>query len=113
MLCGQGECGSPRWLSTIPLPLRSLQTAHNSHVCEGLLGELALHHAELRATLSQHSLEVDHQCMVVKHPLGDDVVGHGRQTFTICGDFGLVCGVYVVPDTGLSWAKTAMTEFVE
>ena len=54
---------------------------------------------ELCATLSNHSLAVDHQRKVVKCTLGGDilVVGHGRQTFTICGDFGLICGVYVVP----------------
>ena len=68
---------------------------------------------ELRATLSQHSLAVDHQRKVVKHTHGDNVGGHGGQTFTICGDFDLVSGVYVVPDTGLSWAKSAMTEVVE
>ena len=56
---------------------------------------------ELCAILSDHSLAVDHQRKVVKRTLGGDVVGHGRQTFTICGDFGLICGVYVVPDTAL------------
>ena len=37
----------------------------------------------------------------------------GGQTFTICGDFGVVCGVYVVPDTALSWVKNAMSEVIE
>lgn len=68
---------------------------------------------ELRAILSNHSLAVDHQRKVVKRTLGDDVVGHGGQTFTICGDFGLICGVYVVPDTALSWAKKAMDEVID
>ena len=68
---------------------------------------------ELRATLSNHSLAVDHQRKVVKRTLGGDVVGHGGQTFTICGDFGLICGVYVVPDTALSWGKKAMAEVIE
>ena len=68
---------------------------------------------ELRTILSSHSLAVDHQRKVVKRTLGGDVVGHGGQTFTICGDFGLVCGVYVVPDTALSWAKKAMAEVIE
>ena len=68
---------------------------------------------ELRAILSSHSLAVDHQRKVVKRTLGGDVVGHGGQTFTICGDFGLVCGVYVVPDTALSWGKQAMAEVIE
>lgn len=40
-------------------------------------------------------------------------MGQGGQTFTICGDFGLVCGVYVVPDTSLSWASKAMEEVVD
>ena len=72
---------------------------------------------ELRATMSCHGLAVDHQRKVVKRTLGGGVVGHGGQTFTICGDFGLdfglVLGVYVVPDTALSWAKAAMEEVVE
>lgn len=68
---------------------------------------------ELRTILSSHSLAVDHQRKVVKRTLGGDVVGHGGQTFTICGDFGLVCGVYVVPDTSLSWAEKAMAEVIE
>jgi hypothetical protein len=68
---------------------------------------------ELRAILSSHSLAVDHQRKVVKRTLGGDVVGHGGQTFTICGDFGLICGVYVVPDTALSWTKKAMDEVID
>ena len=68
---------------------------------------------ELRAVLSNHSLTVDHQRKIVKRTLGGDVVGRGGQTFTICGDFGLICGVYVVPDTTLSWAKKAMSEIIE
>ena len=68
---------------------------------------------ELRTIVSGHSLAVDYQRKVVKRTLGGDMVGHGGQTFTICGDFGLVCGVYVVPDTALSWAKKAMSEVVE
>lgn len=44
---------------------------------------------------------------------GGDIVGQGGQTFTICEDFGLICGVYVVLDTALSWAKTAMTEVID
>lgn len=63
--------------------------------------------------LSSHSLAVDHQHKVVKRTLGGDVVGHGGQTFTICGDFGLICGVYVVHDTALSWARQAMSEVIE
>ena len=68
---------------------------------------------ELRAILSNHSLAVDHQRKVVKRTIGGDVVGRGGQTFTICGDFGLICGVYVVPDTALSWAKKAMDEVID
>ena len=68
---------------------------------------------ELCAILSDHSLAVDHQQKVVKRTLGGDVVGHGGQTFTICGDFGLICGVFVVPDTALSWAKKAMSEVID
>ena len=60
---------------------------------------------ELRAILSSHSLAVDHQRKVVKRTRGGEVVGHGGQSFTICGDFGLVCGVYVVPDTALLGRK--------
>ncbi len=43
------------------------------------------------------------------------IVGHDGQTFTIIlrGDFGLICGVYVVPDTALSWAKKAMSEVID
>ena len=48
---------------------------------------------ELQATLSSHGLAVDHQGKVVKQTLS---VGHGGQTFTVCGDLGL-CRV---PDTG-------------
>ena len=40
-------------------------------------------------------------------------MGRGGQTFTICGDFGLICGVYVVPDTALSWVKKAMAEVID
>ncbi len=68
---------------------------------------------ELRAVVSNHSLAVDHQQKVVKRTIGGGIVGSGGQTFTICGDLGIVCGVYVVPDTGLSWAKDAMTEVVD
>ena len=65
---------------------------------------------ELRTILSNHSLAVDHQRKVVKHIIGG---GRGRQTFTTCGDFGLICGVYLVPDTTLSWVKKAMVEVIE
>ena len=65
---------------------------------------------ELQTVVSSHSLAVDHQRKVVKRTLGGGVVGCGGQTFTICGDFGLACGIYVVPDTALSWAKEAMAE---
>ena len=68
---------------------------------------------EIRAALSNHGLAVDHQRKVVKRTLGGGVVGSGGQTFTICGDFGIVCGVYVVPDTALSWAKNAMAEVID
>jgi hypothetical protein len=68
---------------------------------------------ELRTIVSNHSLAVDHQRKVVKRTLGGDVVGHSGQTFTICGDFGLICGVYVVPDRALSWAKKAMSEVID
>lgn len=40
-------------------------------------------------------------------------MGQGGQTFTICGDLGLILGVYVVPDTRLSWTRNAMSEIVE
>ena len=68
---------------------------------------------ELRATVSSHGLAVDHQRKVMKRTLGGGVVGQGGQTFTVCGDFGLVLGVYVVPDTALAWGKEAMAEVVE
>ncbi len=68
---------------------------------------------ELRTVLSSLSLAVDHQRKVIKRTLGGGVVGHGRQTFTICGDFGLVCGVYAVPDTSFNWGRQAMAEIVE
>ena len=68
---------------------------------------------ELRATMSSHGLAVDHQRKVVKRTLGDGVVGHGGQTFTICGDLGIILGVFVVPDTALTWGKEAMAEVVE
>ena len=67
---------------------------------------------EIRSYVSNHSLAVDHQRKVVKRTLSGDVVGHGGQTFTICGDFGVICGVYVMPDTALSWAKKAMCEVI-
>lgn len=57
---------------------------------------------ELRAIVSNHTLAIDHERKVVKRTLGGGVIGRGGQTFTICGDHGLVCGVYVVPDTSLS-----------
>ena len=68
---------------------------------------------KLRAILSGHALAVDHQRKVVKRTISDGVVSSGAQTFTICGDFGVVCGVYVVPDTSLSWAKEALAEVVQ
>ena len=67
---------------------------------------------ELRTIVSSHGLAVDHQRKVVKRTCGDGVIGSGGQTFTICGDFGLVLGVYVVPDTSLSQAKNAMSEII-
>ena len=68
---------------------------------------------ELRVMLSSHGLPVDHQRKVVKRTLGGGVVGHRGQTFTICGDFGIILGVYVVPDTALVWGKEVMAEVVE
>ena len=68
---------------------------------------------ELRSTLSRHGLAIDHQRKVVKRTLGESLISSGGQTFTICGDFGLVCGVYVVPDTSLSWTEKAMSEVQE
>ena len=68
---------------------------------------------ELQAIVSSHSLAVDHQCKVVKCILPGEVMGSGGHTFTICGDFGVVCGVYVVPDTALSWMKNAMSEVID
>ncbi len=68
---------------------------------------------ELRAIVSGSSLAVDHQRKVVKRTRGGAVVGRGGQTFTICGDFGLVLGIYVVPDTALSWTKQAMSEVID
>ncbi len=68
---------------------------------------------ELRTIISSHSLAVDHQRKVVKRTLGGGVVGKGGQTFTICGDFGMILGVYVVPDTALSWAEKAMSEVID
>ena len=56
---------------------------------------------ELRAILSGHSLAVDDQRKVVKRTISEGVVCKGGQSFTICGDFGVICGVYVVPDTSL------------
>ena len=67
---------------------------------------------ELSAVVSNHGLAVDHQRKVVKRTIGDEVVGKGGQSFTICGDFGLICGVYVVPDTALSWTRDAMEEVI-
>ena len=66
-------------------------------------------------TLSRHCLAIDHQCKVVKRTLGESLINSGGQIFTICGDFGvvLICGVYVVPDTSLSWTEKAMSEVVE
>ena len=68
---------------------------------------------ELRAILSNHSLAVNHQRNIVKRTLGGDLVGRGGQTFTTCGDFGLICEMYVVPDKELSWAKKAMSEVID
>ncbi len=68
---------------------------------------------ELRAVITNHGLAVDHQRKVIKRTAGGEVVGNGGQKFTICGDFGDVCGVYVVPDTSLSWARKAMEEVIE
>lgn len=68
---------------------------------------------ELCTIVSNHSLAVNHQRKVVKCTLGGDVVGSGGQTFTICGDFGVICAVYVVPDTALSWVKKATDEVVD
>lgn len=68
---------------------------------------------ELRMMMSSHGLAVDHQRKVVKRTLGEGVVGRRGQTFTICGDYGIVLGVYVVPDTALAWGKEAMEEVME
>ena len=58
-------------------------------------------------------LAIDHQRKVVKYTLGGGVVGRGRQTFTVCGDYRVVCGVYVVPGTSLSWTQNAMDEVID
>ena len=68
---------------------------------------------ELRSMLSVSSLAVDHQRKLIKRTRGGAVVGQGGRTFTIYGDFGLVLGINVVPDTGLSWKKEAMSEVIE
>ena len=56
---------------------------------------------ELHTIVSSHSFAVNYQCKVAECTLGGEVVDRGGQTFTICGDFGLVCGAYVVPNTAL------------
>ena len=68
---------------------------------------------ELCTIVRNHSLAVDHQRKVVKHTFGGDIVNHGGKTFTVCGDFGLICEVYVVPVTALSWVKKAMSEVID
>ena len=68
---------------------------------------------ELHATVINHALVIDHQRKVVRHTLGGGVVDRGRRTSTICGDYGLVCGVYVVPGTSLSWTQNAMDEVID
>ena len=95
--CWESKCGSPLCLSSIPFPLCSLPTSFDSH---------------LTAIVRSHGLAVDHQRKVVKRTRGDGVIGSGGQTFIICGDFGLVLGVYFVPDTSLSQAKNAMSEII-
>ena len=61
---------------------------------------------ELCTIVSNHSLAADHQHKVVEEStLGGGIVGHGGQMITICGNFGLIYGVYVLPDTALSWVK--------
>ena len=68
---------------------------------------------ELRATVINHALAIDHQRKVVKRTLGGGVVGRDRQTFNVCGDYGLVFGVYVVLGTSLLWAQNAMDEVTD
>ena len=65
---------------------------------------------ELRAKLSNHGLAVDHQRKVVKRTLGGGVVGHGGRHLLSAV---IVLGVYVVPDTALSWGKEAVAEVVQ
>ena len=90
---------------------------HRHHITSMFIKDYWLHKPyimrELRSTLSRHGLVIDHQLKVVKRTLGESLISSGGQTFTICGDFGLVCGVYVVPDTSLSWTEKAMSEVQE
>ena len=88
------------------------QADHTSQRCSSwTTGENKSHiMRKLRTVLSNHCLAVDHQR---KRTISGDVVGRGGQTFTICGNFGLICGVYVVPDTALSWVKKAKAEVIE
>ena len=65
----------------------------------------------LRVMLSSHGLALDYQWKVVKRTLGGGVVGYGGQTVTICGDFGMILGVYVVPDTALARRRPVPPKF--
>jgi len=60
---------------------------------------------ELWAVLSNHTLAVGHQ-RKVKCTFG------GSWRADVHGDFGLICGVYAVPDTSFSWTKKAMFEMI-
>ena len=99
---------APRCFPTILHTLHPWQTQPHGSLCQGLFKPYIMR--ELRAMLSSHGLAVDHQRKVVKRALGGGVVGHGGQTFTTCGDFGIILGVYVVPDMALVWGKEAMSE---
>ncbi|KAF4646531.1 hypothetical protein FOL47_006036, partial [Perkinsus chesapeaki] len=74
-------------------------------------GDLRREQRSLRTTCA---LSIDHQAKVVKRtkkdPTGRSV---GTQSFSIVGDFGLVLGYYVVPDTSGSWLERAVSEVLD
>ncbi|KAF4650172.1 hypothetical protein FOL47_001398 [Perkinsus chesapeaki] len=75
------------------------------------------HRVDLRreqaALRSTYALSLDHQAKVVRRtkqdPSKSDV---GTQSFSVIGDFGLVLGYFVVPDTSGRWIEQAMKEIM-
>jgi len=80
----------------------------------GLIREFLLYKDELlreiQSCVSEQAFAVDHQAKVVKRVRQSDGDVRATQSFTICGDKGLILNYCVVPSTGIEYQHDALDE---